>query len=114
MHGRIQCKKGKISELYNHILDKRRVGEHYNQTNQAEKFATCFRSLLHLNFTIHCIYPQEGKKSRGHKKKHIEGARIFLLEYKMWLKSSGVQLADHPWAQYQQQHQAGMDDQQVK
>ncbi|KAK4320608.1 hypothetical protein Pmani_008544 [Petrolisthes manimaculis] len=58
------------------------------------------------------ILKQEGKKSRGLKNRQIEGARVFLLEYKMWLKSSGVQLSDHPWAQYQPQRQTVMEDQQ--
>ncbi|XP_042218600.1 pentatricopeptide repeat-containing protein 1, mitochondrial-like isoform X2 [Homarus americanus] len=34
------------------------------------------------------------------KRRKLEGMKIFLLEYKKWLKTSQVKLSDHPWAQY--------------
>ncbi|XP_071544899.1 pentatricopeptide repeat-containing protein 1, mitochondrial [Panulirus ornatus] len=33
-------------------------------------------------------------------KRKLETIKIFLMEYKTWLKKSPVQLQDHPWAQY--------------
>lgn len=33
-------------------------------------------------------------------KNKLKGMRLFLLEYKNWLKASSMQLPDHPWAQY--------------
>ncbi|XP_047473861.1 pentatricopeptide repeat-containing protein 1, mitochondrial-like [Penaeus chinensis] len=33
-------------------------------------------------------------------KNRLKGMRLFLLEYKNWLKASNIQLPDHPWAQY--------------
>ncbi|XP_045593921.2 pentatricopeptide repeat-containing protein 1, mitochondrial [Procambarus clarkii] len=40
------------------------------------------------------------KSSMKISKRKMEGIRIYLLEYKNWLKKSPIQLPDHPWAQY--------------
>lgn len=50
------------NKFYNHILGKRRVGEDYNLTCQAEKYATSLRSLLHLN--LQSILPTHRKESK--------------------------------------------------